>query len=760
VKALELSLRNYRVFEEVDLELPARVIGIFGENGSGKSTLMESIGFALYGVDAARTKKQEIRTQGVLADCLVRLAFEHGGQQYEVRRSLKGRGSMPEAELFVGDLILASGTTEVDAEVQRLLHMDLRVFRASAFAEQKQLDAFSDVTAGKRKEMALRLLGIRPVDDARTVARREARASKQSAEQLTGAVADLAELEGRLKEAKDLVREAREGAKGVGAELKEATTEHRAAKKAFEVSDAARQRVEKITVALDSAAEQHVGLTEQRVHLAERVERLEGDLAALPALEQELEALAGVDATLRAAERLAEVSATLATTEEQLLALPEVDARAAIAELKQAQDAVRAAQKAEAEARAKHDHEGSQLAAAEERLARAADADPTQPCPTCGRELGDDFSAYVRHCTQEVASAKKLVAAAAKAADEAATARTKAEALLGRAEQAGEAVRTATTRRGALAERVDALRAEVAPLAEPFDGAAPDVIALREAVDRARGLSERLAELRVEGKRLDDARRDLTKADVQLETLQGKISALTEEAEGLSFDPDRHRVAHEAFEDAESRLEQVREREREMKDALAAAELEFGRLEGEIKQAKETAARVDELRMESRHVERVAMLLDGFRDHLVSRIGPDLSREAEALFRELTNHEYDDLKIDEESLTIQIADGDAYHPIERFSGSESDLANLALRVAISTHLSRMSGADVGMMVLDEVLGSLDEERKDLMVQTLGRLAGRFHQLFVITHSERVKDQFPASIQVSKTGRRRSTAVLL
>ena len=65
-----------------------------------------------------------------------------------------------------------------------------------------------------------------------------------------------------------------------------------------------------------------------------------------------------------------------------------------------------------------------------------------------------------------------------------------------------------------------------------------------------------------------------------------------------------------------------------------------------------------------------------------------------------------------------------------------------------------------MMVLDEVLGSLDEERKDLMVQTLGRLAGRFHQLFVITHAERVKDQFPASIQISKTGRRRSTAMLI
>jgi DNA repair exonuclease SbcCD ATPase subunit len=72
----------------------------------------------------------------------------------------------------------------------------------------------------------------------------------------------------------------------------------------------------------------------------------------------------------------------------------------------------------------------------------------------------------------------------------------------------------------------------------------------------------------------------------------------------------------------------------------------------------------------------------------------------------------------------------------------------------------MSGADIGMMVLDEVLGSLDEERKDLMVQAMGRLADRFHQLFVITHAEQVKDQFGASVEVRKVARRRSEAVLV
>lgn len=195
-------------------------------------------------------------------------------------------------------------------------------------------------------------------------------------------------------------------------------------------------------------------------------------------------------------------------------------------------------------------------------------------------------------------------------------------------------------------------------------------------------------------------------------------------------------------------------------DMLSQAEKAASGLQGEIRKARETEARVEELRSEARYLERTAMLLDGFRDHLVSRVGPELSREAEALFRDLTNHEYDDLRIDDETLAIQIADGDSYFPIERFSGSETDLANLALRVAISMHLSRVSGADVGMMVLDEVLASLDQERKDLMVLAMGKLSSRFHQLFVITHAEQVKDQFPASIVVSKMGRRRSVASLV
>lgn len=760
MKVLELSLRNYRVFEEVDLELPARVIGIFGENGAGKTTLMEAIGFACFGVDAARTKKQEIRTQGVLTDCSVRLVFEHGGRHYEVRRTLRGRGSTPEAELFAGDLLLAAGTSEVDAEVRRVLHMDLRVFRSSVFAEQKQLDALSSMRTGERKEMALRLLGIKPVDDARTDARRESRAAKQSAEQLTGAIADIAELEAHLKEATDDADELEREVTTRATEVAQADEAHAAAKASFEASERARQEAEKLLLQIRSAREAHERETARHEQLLARVDALTAALAELPELEHELAERADADDRLRAAERLSETLAHVRSIEAEIAALEEVDPEAAIAEAKEASEALRAAERASAAAAAALAHERDRLDAAAERLVRASEAEPSEPCPTCGRPLGDDFAGYVKHCRTEMTAAKRAVAGATKAVSQAERSLSQASKRAETAEAAGGSAREAGARRAELHRRLVAVAEESVALAAPFGGQPPDLDALRVDVRRAGELAELVASRKADVPHLDAAKSDSAETSERISRLDRTLADLIERADTVEFDDDDHRRRAQALASAETELTSAREDERVARERLAEARQRMARIDGELERARATAAKVDELRSDARHIERVAMLLDGFRDHLVGRVGPELSREAEALFRELTDHEYDDLRVDEETLSIQIADGDTYHPIERFSGSETDLANLALRVAISSHLSSVSGSDVGLMVLDEVLASLDEERRDLMVTTLGRLAGRFHQLFVITHAERVKDQFPVAIQVRKSGRRRSEAILL
>jgi exonuclease SbcC len=163
---------------------------------------------------------------------------------------------------------------------------------------------------------------------------------------------------------------------------------------------------------------------------------------------------------------------------------------------------------------------------------------------------------------------------------------------------------------------------------------------------------------------------------------------------------------------------------------------------------------------DSRHLGRVAELLSAFRNTIVATVGPRLAVQAAELFGELTDQEYDRLEVDPETYELQICDGGRVFGLDRFSGSEVDLANLALRVAISEHVRFQSGGTVGLLVLDEVFGPLDQDRKARMLQALERLRGRFRQILVVTHDSDIKEQLPHAIEVQKRPGRRATARLL
>jgi DNA repair protein SbcC/Rad50 len=54
-------------------------------------------------------------------------------------------------------------------------------------------------------------------------------------------------------------------------------------------------------------------------------------------------------------------------------------------------------------------------------------------------------------------------------------------------------------------------------------------------------------------------------------------------------------------------------------------------------------------------------------------------------------------------------------------------------------LAERSGEQLGFLVLDEVLGSQDEQRRGNILRALAHLRGRFRQILLITHIEDVKD---------------------
>ena len=228
MRVTRLYLENYRVYEEpLELEIPPGLVGVYGANGAGKSVLLEAILFALWG--RSRTDLADVRTSGVKSDCVVECEFEHEGHLYVVRRRVKGAKAHSEAEVFADGAQVAASASDTKRYMHSILGMDDAPFRASVFAEQKQLAAFSNQGPAERKKLVLKLLGITPLDGARDMARKDAKAAHEAFDRLREVLPDLEEL--KVK-ADDL-------AAAAGARDAEATSAERAASSAADALAAA-----------------------------------------------------------------------------------------------------------------------------------------------------------------------------------------------------------------------------------------------------------------------------------------------------------------------------------------------------------------------------------------------------------------------------------------------------------------------------------------------------------------------------------------
>jgi len=113
-----IRLCNFRQHAGTHITFDSGLTGIIGANGSGKTTILEAIAWALYGQDAARGKKETIRSlrAGPNARVKVELDFELGGHRYRVERGLT------HAELYLDG-------AELNRDSAMLLAADGRKFR-------------------------------------------------------------------------------------------------------------------------------------------------------------------------------------------------------------------------------------------------------------------------------------------------------------------------------------------------------------------------------------------------------------------------------------------------------------------------------------------------------------------------------------------------------------------------------------------------------------------------------------------------------
>lgn len=784
-----LRLKNYRKYRSLDAEFPTGLIGVVGRNGVGKTTLIEAMAFALYGAEASRTKARGVRLDSCGPDerCEVELEFSVAGEPYRIVRRLKGVNETQQVELYHGSNPepLATQASGVQAAVRKLLGMDYGTFTRSVFSKQKEVDALSDARPEERRKAIQRMVGVDTVTRARDAVRTERREKEAEVE---GARRAVEALPGKRDELHDLAPQIKTARERVFEKRRDAT----AAAKAARAERDKFNRLDKKRSKYTALEKQSSGLSGDLRGVVKRKDQLQRDLGALTAAKTELAFLLprdrGFDRVRRAKEAMdrasgkyeervelvGEIRDLLSEKDEfkknvdvsrqafsKLRGVAKAE-RAARATERKARAALTKQQKARGQAQNQLGRVESQATKAKKALAQVGKLGPKGKCPTCYRHLGDSFEEIVAHLEAE---RDRYVAACSiaqkKIADIDAEIRTVSRRIEEAVRQVGTAV-SAAKQAGQVKERLVAAR----------ERRARTLKTLREKRGRLRSLSkvrydegrhrtieeqyeklspihDKVEALRQEVSRVLSLSRELRVRTLEAKRLRQHIQGVERRQAVLAFDPAAYAAARTASDAA-----QPADKAAALAHSTAVGKLGLltagqRRLRDEIKRLETLQARIGKDEDMIHYLTRIDALLDEFRIELINRVRPQIEEYTSVFLEQVTSGRYPRISLDED-YAMSIHDGTDAYPIRRFSGGEGDLANLCLRLAISEVVAQRAGRDTSsLVVLDEIFGSQDAERRERILQALGQLEATFQQIVLITHMEDIHDRVAHVLRVTE-----------
>src|SRR5690242_215319 len=778
-----LRLCNFRQHEHTDLELGPGLTGIVGPNGAGKTTILEAIAWAMYGMPAARGSRETIRRRGAppRSRVEVEMEFSLGAHHYRIVRTLNG------AELYQdGDPApIANSIGAVTERITRLLGMTREEFFNTYFTGQKELAVMAAMSAPERAQFLSRVLGYERIRAAQDRLKERRSALRARLDALRANLGDLAELEAAEARAQQRVQAAAVAAASAAA--------------AFGAAEAAlaevRPRWEELQRRREVAAklEAELRVTEHQARAArERSERLTREVAEADAagrqLEQVCRRLAPLDALkteAMALERDAEAHAArkgllaqaddvrrhLSSVDERLGRLPGSDqleairvrvsdVRATLTGVTLDGEQLRTAWVRDAQdARTKRQGLLDQYQELRDQRQRIVTAGPEGDCPTCARPLGAEYEKVLgvldRQLEEVVANGNfykqriEQLQLEPRELEDADRRRlslerelSEATAEAGRLEALAQDGPALSGERERLARRVAELERALGRLAGAYDQARHERVLA--SIRELEPLALQAERLRVAADRRAATAAELASLTAEHTRLAAAATELRARLTGLGFTETAFREAK----NAEAEAERVR---REAELALVRARAESAAAAEAVESAaRRRAERVEREREAQATAVDLALhqeldrALSDLRTELNATLRPDLSELASGFLRDLTNGRYTDLELDEDYGATLLDDGD---PKAVISGGEEDVANLALRLAISQMIAERAGQPLSLLILDEIFGSLDEDRRVAVVDLLRSLADRFPQVILITHIDSVREGFDRVVRV-------------
>ncbi len=781
-----IQLENYRKFKWVQLDFPDGIVGIIGNNGAGKSTLMEAIAWALYGSEASRTGKDEIKTiSSTVSDvCRVILDFQIEGENYTVVRELKGASSSMDASLLVNKKVAARGTSATNDQVQKTLGMDHKAFMTSFFAKQRELNALSDLQPYKRKELLTRMLGIETIDSALKNLRYDKRILEEKLSLNRTYLKDGVKLKSEKEEKESRLLVLENDSKDKSKQFESQLVVLKDQEKLWENLKAKYERYTFLAKERSIKQTQRTSIQNQLAQQEEEKKRLMQLASEKRELDPQLVFFDEVKKKMSLFDQLKAKAEHKEVTLNQLRDLEESIAsdRKRIASLdkelgrkrevenmlsqlkekslsfeKRLQQARKIYTKLEASSKSSKDEK----AKLQSQMANIEELGPDSVCDRCLRPMGEDYLRIRKHLSKEQEElagklqglekernriseeGKKLKQVRTESEKEKERLQKSLEDLLG---LEGERKNLESS----LKEKTKNLLSlnHILKSLGEADYDAKIHENLKKQFQELENIKQKETQLAQEIKRIPQVEKTAGELQHEAKLLTQAEEKLEAQIRDLEFSEDEYSRVEENLEERRQEVHSAELLLKDMNHQVDMLKKEIQQIEDEIKKADTIQKEIKKEEEQRLYSEKLDLLFSDFRVSLIGRIRPSLSRYAKDLFLELCENRYEDLELDE-NYEIHIYDQGGRFSIERFSGGENDLANLCLRIAISLLISESSGVEFSFIILDEIFGSQDTLRKENILNALAKLKNRFRQMFLITHIDDIKDSVENLIYVTE-----------
>jgi len=793
-----LVLNNFKRFRKQEIHFKDGITGIVGNNGTGKSSIVEAVLFALYGVQATGISGDYIVSSfaSQKENCEVRLDFRISGDSYSVIRTFKkGKTVQHDARIYRGTSLRATGVSQVETEIRRVLGMGPVDFRNTIYAAQKDLLTLLENTPGKRKEWFLKALGINFLKTA---------SEKLLKERIDGKENELRLKEGELNglvgrqdpEELNILKSSVVAFQASIVELNKKRECH--FKKKIEVSaelalfsdkktqytrlveqqkslvnetGGLEKQRDQVKAQIETLAgleqeyvqmEQRVGLVDEKRKHLESIRKKKAESDQLKAEQRFLETdsanfMGRVD-TIREkmamfgedAKRLASLRCGIRSLMQIGPDIPDIDLEKVITQW----EAVLIHTVGTLSARAASLETEKKKLNADWNTIKNAGANGM--CPLCRQTLGshyasieEEFTTRLKQIEQEVLQVReeqgKVAVEKNRITDQKPAlheVRSISEKLKARDVTETE-LKDLVTQLEAKKLAIRTLATRISSLGydeSTFAKAEKDVKDLDQLHLRYVESGKKIAQGAVLKQQVTDLETKVAQKKQELESLKGFIAqAAFDPAIGTQLEQ-ALAGAESAIRNAEAELARTTERITHANEKIARHENEMAAIEGLRQQVSTLKEEIDLLRL-------TRTVIGDYVIYLMQVVRSRIEGEVSRIISEITGGRYEQVLLDED-FNLLVRDIDNDYGIDRFSGGEQDDIAVALRIALSRYLAELHQVhESTLLIFDEIFGSQDEERRTNLLTALRTQESRFPQIILISHISEMQGEFTNTLVV-------------